>query len=234
MSNRESKVQVPKHLVIIPDGNRRWAKKHGLEPIEGHKRGLDTALSIVRESKGLGVRILTLWGFSTENWKRSEKEVKYLMKIYLWFFKRHLKELVSEGVRFKWLGRRDRVPAALKQMLIKMEKDTAKNRDYLLNICIDYGGHDEIVDAVKRIVKKGVKASQVTEEMINKNMQTVGMPDPDLLIRTSGEMRTSGIMPWQTTYTELFFSKLLFPDFSLAELKRAIGNYSARQRRFGQ
>lgn len=225
---------VPKHVVIIPDGNRRWAKKRGLEPIEGHKKGLDTALSIVRDSRGLGVKILTLWGFSTENWKRSEREVKYLMKIYVWFFRKNLKELVREGVRFKWLGRRDRVPKSLRDVLLNMEKVTAKNKEYLLNICIDYGGHDEMVSVIKKIVAKKIKPSQITEEMVARNLDTAGVPDPDLLIRTSGEMRTSGIMPWQTTYTELFFSKLLFPDFSLVELKRAIADYSHRQRRFGQ
>jgi len=225
---------IPEHVVIIPDGNRRWAKKRGLAPIAGHKRGLETALKVVKGSRSLGVKVLTLWGFSTENWKRPDKEVGYLMKIYLLFFKNHARELVREGVKFKWLGRRDRVPAALRNMLEKIEKTTAKNKNYILNICIDYGGHEEIVDTFKKILKKGVKASQVTEELIAKNLDTVGLPNPDLLIRTSGEMRTSGIMPWQTAYTELFFSKLMFPDFSIAELKRAISDYSARQRRFGQ
>lgn len=233
MSKNSSK-SVPEHVVIIPDGNRRWAKKRGLEPIEGHKKGLDTALAIVRGSRNLGVKVLTLWGFSTENWKRPETEVRYLMKIYLLFFRKYLKELVKEGVRFKWLGRRDRVPLALRDFLEKMENVTSKNKKYLLNICIDYGGHEEILRAVKKIVAKKVKPSQVTEELISKNLDTAGLPDPDLLIRTSGEMRTSGIMPWQTTYTEFFFSKLMFPDFSVSELKRAIADYSARQRRFGQ
>jgi len=231
---KTSSKSVPKHVVIIPDGNRRWAKKRGLEPIEGHRKGLDAALAVVRGSRNLGVKVLTLWGFSTENWKRPETEVKYLMKIYLLFFRKYLKELVKEGVRFKWLGRRDRVPAALHDFLEKMEKATAKNKNYLLNICIDYGGHEEILRAVKKIVAKNVKPSQVTEEMFSKNLDTAGIPDPDLLIRTSGEMRTSGIMPWQTTYTEFFFSKLMFPDFSVSELKRAITDYQVRQRRFGQ
>lgn len=225
---------LPKHVVIIPDGNRRWAKKHGLPPIEGHRRGLDTALKVVRGSRDLGVKILTLWGFSTENWGRPDDEVKYLMRIYSQFFKKHLKELIEEGVRFHWLGRRDRVPQVLKGILEKIEKETAKNTQYILNICIDYGGHDELIRAFKRIVAKGIKASAINEEVISANLETEDQPDPDLLIRTSGEMRTSGIMPWQTTYTELFFSKLFFPDFSLAELKRAINDYIRRQRRFGQ
>lgn len=226
--------KIPEHVIIIPDGNRRWAKKHGLKTLEGHKKGLETALKIVRDSKKLGVKVLTLWGFSTENWHRSNLEVKYLMKLYSIFFKNHLKELINEDVRFKWLGRRDRVPKALKDILEKIEKETVHNTKYLLNICIDYGGHDEIVQAVKKIVKKGVKSDKITEKLISQNLDTAGIPDPDLLIRTSGEQRTSGIFPWQSTYTELFFTKVLFPDFSLSELKKAIKEYGARQRRYGQ
>ena len=224
---------IPEHVVIIPDGNRRWAKKHGLAPVEGHKKGLDTALSVVRGSRDLGVKILTLWGFSTENWRRPDMEVGYLMRLYAWFFRKHIKELIKEGVRFHWLGRRDRVPETLKKMLEKIEEQTAKNTKYILNICIDYGGHEEIISAFKKLLSKKVKPSQINEDLIAANLETAGMPDPDLLIRTSGEHRTSGIMPWQTIYTELFFSKLLFPDFNLAELKRAISDYARRQRRFG-
>ncbi len=234
MTNSETKAAVlPEHIVIIPDGNRRWAKKHGLSPLEGHKKGLETALRIVKGSRDLGVKILTLWGFSTENWHRPQVEVKYLMRLYALFFKKHLKELITEGVRFKWLGRRDRVPKMLREILEKIEHQTAGNSKYLLNICIDYGGREEIVGAFKKLLKKRIKLSQIDENLVSAHLETAGMPDPDLLIRTSGERRTSGIMPWQTIYTELFFSKLLFPDFSLAELKRAISDYSARQRRFG-
>src|SRR3989344_6917338 len=233
MTDTDSSI-LPKHVVIIPDGNRRWAKKRGLAPIAGHKRGLDTALSVVKGSRSLGVKVLTLWGFSTENWDRPSVEIKYLMRIYGRFFRNHMKELVSEGARFKWLGRRDRVPKQLKTILEKLEKDTARNTKYFLNICIDYGGHDEIVRAFRKLLKKGIKPSQITEDMVEAQLDTAGMPAPDLLIRTSGEMRTSGILPWQTSYTELFFSKLFFPDFSVVELKRAVDDYSRRQRRFGR
>lgn len=224
---------IPEHIVIIPDGNRRWAKKRGLAPIAGHRKGLTTAMEIVKGSRSLGVRILTLWGFSTENWRRPNVEVKYLMRIYNSFFKKHLKELVEEGVRFHWLGRRDRVPAALRETLEKVERETAKNKQYVLNICIDYGGRDEIIRAVKRILSKRIQPSKIDEEIISANMDSGSIPDPDLLIRTSGENRTSGMMPWQTVYTELFFSKKFFPDFSMVELKRAISDFSIRQRRFG-
>ncbi|EKD57443.1 MAG: undecaprenyl pyrophosphate synthase [uncultured bacterium] len=225
---------LPNHVVIIPDGNRRWAKKHGLAPIEGHRKGLEAAMKVVRESRNLGVKILTLWGFSTENWSRPTLEVKYLMRLYASFFKVHLKELIKEGVRFNWLGRRDRVPKVLRQILEKIEAQTAKNSKYVLNIAIDYGGHEEIIAAFKKILKKGVKPSAINEKLVSENLETADLPDPDLLIRTSGEKRTSGIMPWQTAYTELFFSKLLFPDFSLTELKRAISDFSHRHRRYGE
>lgn len=231
---KSSEKIVPQHVVIIPDGNRRWAKVHGLPPIGGHRKGLETAMNVVRGSRSLGVKILTLWGFSTENWKRPPFEVGYLMRIYEQFFKKHMEELVREGVKFNWLGRRDRVPGMLRSVLEKVERRTAANSKYILNICIDYGGHEEIVGVIKKIVAKKLKSSQINEEVVASNLSTVGQPDPDLLIRTSGEMRTSGIMPWQTAYSELYFSKLFFPDFSLAELKRAINDYSRRQRRFGQ
>jgi len=221
------------HLGIIPDGNRRWAQKHGLEPIEGHKKGLEVAFNIVKASKNIGVKVLTLWSFSTENWKRPSQEVKYLMHIYRIFFKKHVKELIKEGVRFKWLGRRDRVPQSLKKLLLAIEKQTAKNKNYILNICLDYGGRDELVRAFRKIVRRGVKSSQIDEDLISKNLDTAGLPEPDLLIRTSGEKRTSGMMPWQTAYTEYYFSKLYFPDFSKEELKRAISDYSSRRRRYG-
>jgi len=224
---------VPQHVVVIPDGNRRWAKKHGLEALEGHKKGLEKALEMVRKSKEIGVKVLTIWGFSTENWNRPNSEVKYLMALYQIFLKRHINELVKEGVQFKWLGRRDRVPSALKNILEGLEKKTKTNSKYLLNICLDYGGRDELVRAFQKLLKKKLKPSQITEEMISKSLDTAGIPDPDLLIRTSGEKRTSGILPWQTTYTEFYFSKLYFPDFSTQELQKAFRDYAARQRRYG-
>ena len=224
---------VPQHVVVIPDGNRRWAKKHGLEALEGHKKGLEKALEMVRKSKEIGVKVLTIWGFSTENWNRPNSEVKYLMALYQIFLKRHINELVKEGVQFKWLGRRDRVPSALKNILEGLEKKTKTNSKYLLNICLDYGGRDELVRAFQKLLKKKLKPSQITEEMISKSLDTAGIPDPDLLIRTSGEKRTSGILPWQTTYTEFYFSKLYFPDFSTQELQKVFRDYAARQRRYG-
>ncbi|HSX18961.1 MAG TPA: polyprenyl diphosphate synthase [Candidatus Saccharimonadales bacterium] len=234
MPKKTSEKTVPQHVVIIPDGNRRWAKRHGLQTIDGHKKGLEAAMDVVKGSRNLGVKVLTLWGFSTENWDRKPFEVKYLMKIYAGFFKKHLKELVEENVKFHWIGRRDRVPALLRQVLEKVEHETAKNTAYVLNICIDYGGHDEIIRAFKKIIKKGIKAAKIDETLISANLDTAGIPDPDLLIRTSGEFRTSGILPWQTAYTELYFSKLFFPDFNMAELKRAISDFARRQRRYGQ
>ena len=234
MAKIASDKTVPKHVVIIPDGNRRWAKKHGLAPIEGHKKGLETALKVVRGSRNLGVKVLTLWGFSTDNWDRKPPEVRYLMRIYAEFFRKYFRELVRDGVRFNWLGRRDRVPKILKGVLEMIEKRTAANKNYILNICIDYGGHDELLRAIKKIVAKGVSPDHVDENLVAAHLDTAGLPDPDLLIRTSGEHRTSGMLPWQTAYSELYFSEVFFPDFSVVELKRAIAEFARRQRRFGQ
>lgn len=231
MPNKNSKV--PEHVVIIPDGNRRWAKKHGLEAIAGHKKGLEAALEVVKGSRNLGVRVLTLWGFSTENWDRKPPEVKYLMRIYTSFFKNHLKELVRENVKFNWIGRRDRVPQMLAKVLENIERETAKNTQYVLNICIDYGGRDELVRAFKKIVAKKIAISKIDENLISANLDTAGLPDPDLLIRTSGEERTSGMLPWQTAYCELYFAKVYFPDFSLNQLKLALSDFARRQRRYG-
>ena len=225
---------IPRHVVIIPDGNRRWARANGVKPLEGHKKGIEAAMKVVRESRNLGVKILTLWGFSTENWDRKPPEVKYLMRIYAEFFRKHLRDLIKEGVRFNWLGRRDRVPMILRHVLEKLERETAKNSKYILNICIDYGGRDELLRAFKKIVSKKIPPSKINEQTVSSYLDTAGLPDPDLLIRTSGEERTSGMMPWQTAYTELYFSKLYFPDFSLAELKRALSDFARRQRRYGQ
>lgn len=226
--------RVPKHVVIIPDGNRRWARAHKLAPIAGHKKGLVAAMKVVKGSRDLGVKVLTLWGFSTENWKRPKLEVTYLMRIYAGFFKKHLAELVEEQVKFNWLGRRDRVPSFLKKVLETVEAATAKNKKYILNICIDYGGHDELVRVFKKLIARGLTDSKINEKVVAASLDTAGLPDPDLLIRTSGEQRTSGMLPWQTAYTELYFAKVHFPDFSVSELKRALADFARRQRRYGQ
>lgn len=224
---------LPKHIVIIPDGNRRWAKIHGLRSIEGHKKGLERAKEIAKAAEKLGIKFTSIWGFSTENWQRSKREINYLMRAFKNFLVKNIEEFNRDGARLLWLGRRDRVPKWLKTEIEKAEKLTAKNNKYFVNLCLDYGGRDEIVRSIRKIVSKGLKPEEITEEVVSQSLDTAGLPDPDLLIRTSGEKRTSGIMPWQTVYCEFYFANVYFPDFSPRHLKRAILEFSKRQRRFG-
>lgn len=225
---------LPKHIVIIPDGNRRWAKSHGLPPIEGHRRGLERAKELAKAARDLGIKFTSIWGFSTENWQRSKEEVGYLMRAFKSFLVSNLDELNKDGARLRWLGRRDRVPAWLRSEIEKAEKVTAGNTNYFINLCLDYGGRDEIVRGIKKLIKRGLKPEEVNEEIVSEVLDTAGVPDPDLLIRTSGEMRTSGMMPWQAVYAELYFAKVYFPDFTPRHLKKAVLEFARRQRRFGK
>lgn len=229
-----SDVTVPEHIVIIPDGNRRWAKEHGLSSVEGHKKGLEMAMACARTAKNWGVKVLSVWGFSTENWGRPRPEVRYLMQVFEAYLNKKLTELYDEGVQIRHLGRKDRLPAGLCKILEKAEEVTKNNTKYVLNLCLDYGGRDEILRAVKKIIKKGLLIAQIDEKTFSGFLDTKNLPEPDLLIRTSGEFRSSGIMPWQTAYTEYYFSPVKFPDFDENELRKAILEYSRRQRRFGR
>jgi undecaprenyl diphosphate synthase len=199
---------------------------------------LQRAREIAKIAKKWGIKNLSLWGFSTENWQRAKHEVKYLMFFFEKFLQDYLEELKKDGVRLRWLGRRDRIPQSLKSAIEKAEKETAGNYEYNLNLCLDYGGRDEILRAAKNLIKDRKKMAvsenkEITEKEFSNYLDTAGLPDPDLLIRTSGEMRTSGILPWQTIYTELYFARVSFPDFTTHHLKRAINQFRKRQRRFG-
>ena len=224
-------VVVPHHVAIIPDGNRRWARERGLPIFEGHRRGFESTPKLVRAARELGIHTLTIWAFSTENWNRSEKEVKYLMKMYEWFIGRHLAEAKREGARIYHLGRKDRIPKRLAEKMARAEIETADNDKYVLNIALDYGGHDEILRAIGRM--NGEK--KLTEDKFADYLDTRGQPhpDPDLIIRTSGEQRTSGLFSWQAAYAEFYFEKDHFPDFSPKKLREAIIDYAQRGRRFG-
>jgi len=230
-------VNIPKHVAIIPDGNRRWARKKGLPTFEGHRRGFDSAVKIARTARKMGVRILTLWGFSTENWKRTKKEVSYLMKLYERMIDRFLPEARKDEAKIVHLGRKDRLPKRLAAKIKQAEKETQNYQKYVLNIALDYGGRDEIVRAIKEYLQGGradFSGAELTEEEFGKYLDTAGRPDPDLVIRTSGEKRLSGFMLWQSEYSELYFSDLLMPDFGPKEFKKVIQDYSQRQRRFGR
>lgn len=227
--------KVPNHLVIIPDGNRRWAKDRGLPSLEGHRRGFEITPKIARAARDFGIHTLTIWAFSTENWNRSRKEVNYLMKMYEWFIDKHLDEAKKDSVRLVHLGRKDRIPESLAQKIRQAEAETKNNTKNILNIALDYGGRDELLRTIKKIVDDKVKAEEIDEELVKSYLDTHDQPFPypDLLIRTSGEQRTSGILPWQESYVELYFGEDHFPDFTPEKLRDAIIDYSSRDRRFG-
>lgn len=226
-------INVPQHIAIIPDGNRRWAKSKGLPTIEGHKAGLKNIIELSRASRDLGIKYLTVWGFSTENWGRDEEEVSYLVKLFGHGLKKYSKDFHKEKVRFKHIGRRDRLPSKVIKLIEKLESETAKYDKYYVNIALDYGGQDEILRAISKASENGFDMKNLTTEQFSSMMDT-DTPDPDLIIRTSGEKRLSGLMPWQSTYAELYFTNVHFPDFDENELRSAIMEYSYRHRRRGK
>jgi undecaprenyl diphosphate synthase len=224
---------VPGHIAIIPDGNRRWAKERGLFTIEGHKRGFENLVQLSRAARKLGVRYLTIWAFSTENWNRAEEEVSYLMKL-AGALKSYEKDLHQDRVRFRHLGRKDRLPTQVLDLITRFEEATKDYDSYFLNVAFDYGGQDEILRAIKKANDNGINISEMTSEQFSLLLDTGECPEPDLIIRTSGEQRLSGLMAWQSVYAELFFSPVHFPDFDEFRLQDAILEFSRRNRRFGK
>lgn len=226
---------VPNHLVIIPDGNRRWARARGLNTLQGHKAGFDMAVKLSKSARQWGVHTFTLWGFSTENWDRTAEEIGYLMKLYESLVGRYLKEAKEDDVKIIHLGRKDRIPKSLLAKIIKAEEETENNKSYILNIAIDYGGHDDIIRAVQKMVADKVPAEKIDKKLFESYLDTKNQPYPyvDLMIRTSGEQRTSGMLLWQSAYTEYYFENGHFPDFTPEKLKEAVLDYSRRRRRFG-
>jgi len=232
--SREVKiVNVPKHVVIIPDGNRRWARHRGLEPHFGHyKAGSYSSVeSLFKEAKKLGIECVSVWGFSTENWKRDDGEKKAIFDLILGGAERFRKDAGKNKIRFRHVGRKDRLPKKLVYVLERLEKETEEYGNFTVQLCLDYGGRDEIVRAVNKVIKSGRK--EIKEEEFSGFLDTAGVLDPDLIIRTSGEKRLSGMMPFQSVYAELYFSKIFFPEFGGRELRRAVRAYSKRVRRFG-
>lgn len=226
--------RVPKHIAIIMDGNGRWAKARGLPRAEGHRQGTENLRRIIRACVEFGVEILTIYAFSTENWRRPPLEVRLLMTILETVIDRELRELNDNGVQIRHIGRLDQIAPAL-QKKIKYACDFTKNNHRLiLNVAFNYGGRDEIVQAVRRIVSEGIPADQITEELLNSHMYTGDLPDPDLIIRTSGELRVSNFLIWQGAYAEYYVTPIYWPDFDKEELHKALGEYNHRKRRFGK
>ncbi|MBS4172549.1 isoprenyl transferase [Bacillus sp. FJAT-49736] len=228
---------IPKHIAIIMDGNGRWAKKRALPRIAGHHEGMKRVRRITRFASKLGIEVLTLYAFSTENWKRPKNEVEYLMKLPGEFLGTFLPELMEENVRVKMMGYKDKLPDHTQNAVEKAIRDTEHNNGLILNFALNYGSRDEIVRAVKNIihdVKNGkINEKAITEDNFSEYLMTQDLRDPDLLIRTSGEIRLSNFMLWQLAYTEFFFSDVLWPDFSEEHLIEAIEVYQQRSRRYG-
>lgn len=227
--------KVPNHIAIIPDGNRRWARARGLHTLQGHKKGFERAVELARVARRWGVHTVTIWGFSTENWNRKKEEVSYLMKLYEKLVDNYLAEAKKEEVKVVHLGRKDRLPKPLLEKIIRAEDQTKNNNKYIVNVAIDYGGHDDIIRAVQKMIRDGVKAEEVSKELFEKYLDTRNQPYPyvDLMIRTSGEQRTSGFLLWQSEYNEFYWEDDHFPDFTPEKLRDAILDYSRRRRRFG-
>jgi undecaprenyl diphosphate synthase len=227
---------IPNHVAIIPDGNRRWAKEHGLPSLEGHRRGFDVAIKIGKKIRSLGIHTMTMWAFSTENWNRSEKEVSYLMKMYETFIEKNLKEALKEKIKIIHLGRKDRISKKLLEKLQDSEEKTKNFENYILNIALDYGGRDEIIRAIKKLGESKTQISNLSEGNFENFLDTTNQPhpNPDLIIRSSGEQRTSGLMIWQAAYAEYVFLKKHFPDITDGDIEESIEEYSSRQRRFGK
>jgi undecaprenyl diphosphate synthase len=225
--------KVPNHVAIIPDGNRRWAREKGKEASYGHySAGSDEHMNeLFNEAKKLGVRYMSLWGFSTENWKRNKKEIDAIFDLLLNKVDSFLEQAHKNKIRFRHIGRKDRLPENLMESLEKLEKETQDYDDFNVQLFLDYGGRDEIVRAINKIL--ALKKTKVDEQTFSNFLDTHGIPDVDLIIRTSGEKRISGLMPYQGTYAELYFSEKYFPDFSAKDLREAIEMFSGRIRRFG-
>jgi undecaprenyl diphosphate synthase len=231
------KGEIPAHIAIIMDGNGRWAKRRAMPRIAGHHEGMQVVKKITKFASKLGVKVLTLYAFSTENWKRPKLEVDYLMKLPEEFLGAFLPELIEENVQVRVIGQKDRLPTHTRRAMEKAMEDTKDNTGLILNFALNYGSRDEIVSAVQNMVKDSeegkLRSAEITEETISSYLMTRTLPDPDLLIRTSGEIRISNFMLWQIAYSELWFTDVYWPDFTEEHLLQSITDFQNRGRRFG-
>lgn len=223
-----------KHIAFIMDGNRRWAKDQGLPSLEGHKAGYDKMKDVGDWCINRGIKHITVYAFSTENWKRTQTEVDYLMRLLENALTKELHEFNSRGIRLKVIGSRDKLPKSIVKAIDNAEAETAKNDKGILNMAINYGGRLEIVEAVKKIIDQKKSSTEVSEDLISDNIWTAGQPDPDILVRTSGEKRLSGFLTWQAVYSELFFIENHWPGFTEQDLDNILDDYHNRNRRFGK
>lgn len=232
-----AKMNIPRHVALILDGNGRWAKKRGLPRTMGHKEGCRTVEKTVEIAARMGIEYLTVYGFSTENWKRSSEEVGALMQLFRYYMVRLLKIAKENNVRVRMIGDRRRFDEDIIEGINRLERETKENTGLTFVIAVNYGARDEITRAVSRLaadcVDGKLRTEEITEDVVASYLDTAGMPDPDLLIRTSGEIRLSNYLLWQLAYTEIYVTDCLWPDFNEEELKRAIVQYNKRERRFG-
>jgi len=231
------KNKVPEHIAIIMDGNGRWATNKGLPRSFGHKKGVGVLKEIIKASKKLGCKVLTVYAFSTENWTRPTKEVDFLINLFSEVLRNEIEEIHEELIKIKFIGDLTPFPKTLKEIIYNSEYLTKNNNAFLLNVCLNYGGRQEIVKVAKELALKSlngeIKPSDVNEELFNSELLTQGIKDPELLIRTSGEKRISNFLLWQLAYSEIYISDVLWPDFNEFEFLKAIIDYQSRNRRFG-
>jgi undecaprenyl diphosphate synthase len=225
--------RVPRHVGIIMDGNGRWAAARGLPRVEGHRRGVERSKEVIEVAAELGIKVLTIYTFSTENWQRPSSEVTTLMKLLELYLKKEIDGLVRNGIVFRTIGDVRRLPGHIQNIIREAEERTSLNKGMILVTALSYSGRSEILRAVRKILHAGVKPEELTEEVFSSYLDTAGIPAPDLIIRTSGEMRISNFLLWQAAYSEFYFTETLWPDFTKDELLLAIQDYQRRERRFG-
>ncbi len=233
MNSVSVQTRVPYHVAIIMDGNGRWAKARGLPRLAGHRAGTDNLRRILRACVKQGIKILTIYAFSTENWGRPAEEVRGLMTILEQVIERELNELHKEGVQIRHIGRLDGISPRLQKKIAHAVEITRHNDTLILNVAFNYGGRQEIIDAVRQLMKNGVDPDQIDDALLSQALYTGGQPDPDLIIRTSGEMRFSNFLIWQSAYAEFYVTDTYWPDFNESELQKALEHYAQRERRFG-
>jgi len=228
-----SRSKIPTHVAIIMDGNGRWALKRGLPRLAGHRAGTENLRRIIRACVEFGVKYLTIYAFSTENWGRPKEEVQGLMNILEDVIDKELAELNEEGVQLRHIGRLERLDPKIQEKVLYAIDLTRNNQRLVLNVAFNYGGRDEIVCAIRRMIEEGVKAGDVTSEVVDRYLFTAGVPDPDLIIRTSGELRISNFLIWQAAYSEWYVTPVYWPDFGKEEFRKALDAFAKRDRRYG-
>ena len=226
--------KMPQHVAMIMDGNGRWALSRGLPRLAGHKAGTENLRRVIRATVEFGIKYLTIYAFSTENWGRPLEEVRGLMFILEDVLQNELDELHREGVQLRHMGRLERLPERLQEQVLDAVELTRNNDRLILNVAFNYGGRDEIINAIQHIMEDGVSADEVTDELVSRYLYTKGVPDPDLIIRTSGELRVSNFLIWQAAYSEWYVTPTYWPDFDKEEYRRALETFAGRDRRYGK